>query len=130
MIKKYVAASLVVALASLCAPATGIADTATSAVNSTNLATVQTAVDLVETLKEPGLVTLFAHTDGAFAKISKVNLDKKLSNKRRLESVLMHHIEPEKVISENIKLGTVNKIKEISANAAADDGVIYANNAC
>ena len=63
MIKKYGAASLVIALASLFAPATGIADTATSAVNSTNLAAVQTAVDLVETLKEPGLVTLFAHTN-------------------------------------------------------------------
>lgn len=63
MIKKYVAASLVIALASLSAPAAGIADTATSAGNSKTLATVQTAVDLVETLKEPGLVTLFAHTN-------------------------------------------------------------------
>ena len=53
-----------------------------------------------------------------------------LSNMRRLKSVLMHHIEPEKVISENIKLGTVNKAKEISANAAADDGLIYANSTC
>ena len=130
MIKKYVAISLVIALASLFAPVTGIVDTATSAGDSTNLATAQTAVDLVETLKEPGLVTLFAHTDEAFAKISKVNLDKMLSNMRRLKSVLMHHIEPEKVISENIKLGTVNKAKEISANAAADDGLIYANSTC
>ena len=130
MIKKYVAISLVIALASLFAPVTGIVDTATSAGDSTNLATAQTAVDLVETLKEPRLVTLFAPTNEAVAKISKVNSDKMLSNKTRLESVLMHHVEPEKVMSENIKLGTVNKAKAISANAAADNGVIYAINTC
>jgi uncharacterized surface protein with fasciclin (FAS1) repeats len=134
----------VLALASLSAQAADIVDTAVSAGNFKTLVTALKEAGLVDTLKGPGPFTVFAPTDEAFAKIPKADLDKLLANKAKLTAVLTYHVVSGKVMSADIKGGkvktvqgeqltlatkggvTVNKAKVVSADVAADNGVIHA----
>ena len=142
--KKSLFAAAVIALASLSAQAADIVDTAVAAGNFTTLVAALKAAGLVDTLKGPGPFTVFAPTDEAFAKIPKADLDKLLANKKKLTSVLTYHVVSGKVMSADIKPGNVktvqggkvklatkggvmvNKSKVISADVAADNGVIHA----
>lgn len=132
------------ALASLSAQAADIVDTAVSAGNFKTLVTALKEAGLVDTLKGPGPFTVFAPTDEAFAKIPKADLDKLLANKAKLTAVLTYHVVSGKVMSADIKGGkvktvqgeqltlatkggvTVDKAKVVSADVAADNGVIHA----
>lgn len=142
--KKHLLAAAVIALASLSAQAADIVDTAVGAGNFKTLVTAIKAAGLVDTLKGPGPFTVFAPTDEAFAKIPKADLDKLLANKKKLKSVLTYHVVSGKVMSTDIKPGkvktvqgayvtlattggvTVNNAKVVSADVAADNGVIHA----
>ena len=142
--KKHFLAAAVIALASLSAQAADIVDTAVAAGNFKTLATALTAAGLVDTLKGPGPFTVFAPTDEAFAKIPKADLDKLLANKAKLKSVLTYHVVSGKVMAADIKPGNVktvqgknikittaggvkvNNAKVVSADVAADNGVIHA----
>ena len=142
--KKHFLAAAVIALASLSAQAADIVDTAVAAGNFKTLVTALKAAGLVDTLKGPGPFTVFAPTDEAFAKIPKADLDKLLANKAKLKSVLTYHVVPGKVMSTDIKPGKVksvqgaqltistagnvmvDKAKVVTADVAADNGVIHA----
>ena len=142
--KKHFLAASVIALASLSAQAADIVDTAVAAGNFKTLVTALNAAGLVDTLKGPGPFTVFAPTDEAFAKIPKADLDKLLANKAKLKSVLTYHVVPGKVMSTDIKPGKVksvqgaqltisttggvmvDKAKVVTADVAADNGVIHA----
>ena len=142
--KKHFLAAAVIALASLSAQAADIVDTAVAAGNFKTLVTALNAAGLVDTLKGPGPFTVFAPTDEAFAKIPKADLDKLLANKAKLKSVLTYHVVPGKVMSTDIKPGKVksvqgaqltistaggvmvDKAKVVTADVAADNGVIHA----
>lgn len=137
-------AAAVLALASLSAQAADIVDTAVAAGNFTTLVTALKEAGLVDTLKGPGPFTVFAPTDEAFAKIPKADLDKLLANKAKLKAVLTYHVVSGKVMAADIKAGKVksvqgeqltlatkggvmvNKAKVVSADVAADNGVIHA----
>lgn len=142
--KKHFFAASVLALAALSAQAADIVDTAVAAGNFKTLVTALKTAGLVETLKGPGPFTVFAPTDDAFAKIPKADLDKLLANKAKLKSVLTYHVVSGKVMSTDIKPGMVksvqgsqlsltttggvmvNHAKVLTADVAADNGVIHA----
>jgi len=142
--KKHFLAAAVIALASLSAQAADIVDTAVAAGNFKTLVTALKEAGLVDTLKSPGPFTVFAPTDEAFAKIPKADLDKLLANKAKLKAVLAYHVVSGKVMAADIKAGKVksvqgeqltlatkggvmvNKAKVVSADVAADNGVIHA----
>jgi len=142
--KKTLVAAAVLALASLSAQAADIVDTAVAAGNFKTLVTALKEAGLVDTLKGPGPFTVFAPTDEAFAKIPKADLDKLLANKAQLKAVLTYHVVSGKVMAADIKAGKVksvqgeqltlatkggvmvNKAKVVSADVAADNGVILA----
>ena len=133
-----------IACTALAAQAKDIVDTAVSAGNFKTLATALGAADLVPTLKGKGPFTVFAPTDEAFAKIPKADLDALLKDKAKLKSVLTYHVVPGKVMSKDLKAGKVttvqgsdvtistmggamvNNAKVVSADVAADNGVIHA----
>lgn len=143
MNKKFFAASAIV-LAAFSAHAADIVDTAVSAGNFKTLVTALKAAGLVDTLKGKGPFTVFAPTDEAFAKIPKADLDKLLADKTKLKSVLTYHVVSGKVMSADIKPGKVktvqgtdvtiattggvmvNNAKVVTADVAADNGVIHA----
>ena len=132
------------ACTALAAQAKDIVDTAMSAGNFKTLVTALEAADLVPTLKGNGPFTVFAPTDKAFAKIPKADLDALLKDKAKLKAVLTYHVVPGKVMSKDLKAGKVttvqggdvtistkggakvNNAKVVSADVAADNGVIHA----
>jgi len=134
----------VMACTALAAHAKDIVDTAVSAGNFKTLVTALKAADLVPTLKGNGPFTVFAPTDEAFAKIPKADLDALLKDKAKLKAVLTYHVVPGKVMSKDLKAGKVttvqgsdvtistmggamvNNAKVVSADVAADNGVIHA----
>lgn len=123
-----------------------IVDTAVAA-GFTTLVTAVKAAGLVDALKGPGPLTVFAPTDAAFAKLPKGTLDDLLKpeNKDKLKGILLYHVVAGKVMSADIKgkltpatleganidvIGsaagvTVNGAKVTSADIAASNGVIH-----
>jgi len=99
---------------------------------------------LVSILTGKGPFTVFAPTDTAFAKIPKADLDAMLKNKAKLKSVLTYHVVSGKVLSTDLKDGSVktvqgsdvmvstmggvkvNDAKVVTADIAASNGVIHA----
>jgi len=71
-----------------------IVDTAVAAGSFQTLAKALHAADLVDTLKGPGLFTVFAPTDEAFAKLPAGTLDDLLKpeNKNKLRAILTYHV--------------------------------------
>ena len=103
---------------------------------------------LIETLKGPGPFTVFAPTDAAFAKLPAGTVDNLLKpeNKAKLVQILTYHVVPGKIMSTSLagkktnaktvegdtltidaSMGgvTVNGAKVVSADVAADNGVIH-----
>ena len=140
--KKLIIAGAI-ALAAASAQAKDIVDTAVAAGNFKTLVTALQVAGLVDTLKSKGPFTVFAPTDEAFAKIPKADLDALLKDKAKLTSVLTYHVVPGKILSKDIKPGkvktvqgseltiataggiTVDGVKVIAADIAADNGVIH-----
>ncbi|WP_026354584.1 fasciclin domain-containing protein [Massilia niastensis] len=127
------------------AQAADIVDTAKSAGNFTTLVKAVAAAGMIDTLKGPGPFTVFAPTDEAFAKLPKAKLDSLMKDKAALAKVLAYHVVPSKVMASNIKPGSVmsvqgsplsfningskvhvDKATVVSADVAADNGVIHA----
>lgn len=71
-----------------------IVETASVVQDLSILAAAVRAAELVNTLASPGPFTVFAPSDAAFAKLPKVEIDLlfKPENKRRLTSLMAHHI--------------------------------------
>ena len=71
-----------------------IVETASVGRDLSILAAAVRAAELVDTLASPGPFTLFAPTDAAFGKLPKTEVDGlfKPENKRRLTSLMAHHI--------------------------------------
>jgi uncharacterized surface protein with fasciclin (FAS1) repeats len=121
---KKLAAAVVVSLCLIStATAKDVVETAVSAGNFNTLATALKAADLVETLKGPGPFTVFAPTDAAFAKIPKADLDALLADKAKLTSVLTYHVVPGKVMSKDVKAGTVKTVEGSSLTVSTTGGV-------
>ena len=144
---------ILAAVAALClaSPATAadIVDTAVKAGQFNTLAAALKAADLVDTLKGPGPFTVFAPTDEAFKKLPAGTVENLLKpeNKAQLVKVLTYHVVPGKVMSDYLagkktEVKTVegetlaidatsggvmvDNAKVVSADVAADNGVIHA----
>jgi len=143
MTMKKLLIATAVAVAAFGVQAKDIVDTAVAAGNFKTLAAALKAADLESTLKGKGPFTVFAPTDDAFAKIPKADLDALLKDKAKLKAVLTYHVVSGKVMSTDLKAGTVktvqgsdvmistmggamvNDAKVVAADVAADNGVIH-----
>jgi len=78
-----------------------VVDTAVAAGSFTTLVAAAKAAGLVEALKGPGPITVFAPTDDAFAKLPAGTVENLLKpeNKDQLVAILTYHVVPGKVMS-------------------------------
>ena len=141
-------AATLVSLGSAPSFAADIVDTAIHAGQFNTLAAALKAAGLVDTLKGPGPFTVFAPTDAAFKKLPKGTVENLLKpeNKSKLVQILTYHVVPGKIMSASLAgkktdaktvegdtlaidatMGgvTVNGAKVVSADVAADNGVIH-----
>jgi uncharacterized surface protein with fasciclin (FAS1) repeats len=142
------AAGALVSLASVNANAADIVDTAVKAGQFNTLAAALTVGDLIVVLKGDGPFTVFAPTDEAFKKLPPGTVENLLKpeNKAQLVKILTYHVVPGKVMSSALAgkkteaktvegemvmvdatMGgvTVNGAKVVTADVAADNGVIH-----
>lgn len=117
-----------------------IIETATAVGSFKTLAVVSTAADIVDKRKGPRPLSVLARTDDAVAKIPKADLDKLLTDKVKLKSVLTYHVVRGKLMSAYFKPDKVKSVQgaqlaidtmsgEMVNDAkvvAADNGVIHA----
>jgi uncharacterized surface protein with fasciclin (FAS1) repeats len=151
MLRRTLLAVAVVSIASLQAIpsyAADIVDTAVKAGQFNTLAAALKAGGLIETLKGPGPFTVFAPTDDAFKKLPAGTVQNLLKpeNKAQLVKILTYHVISGKVSSASLagkktdaktvegstvaidaSMGgvKVNDAKVITADVAADNGVIH-----
>jgi uncharacterized surface protein with fasciclin (FAS1) repeats len=88
-------------------PRKDIVDTAVAAGSFKTLVTAVKAADLVETLKGKGPFTVFAPADSAFAKLPAGTVEKLVQNKPALAGILTYHVVPGRVLSTDLKIGTI-----------------------
>ncbi|NQW49901.1 MAG: fasciclin domain-containing protein [Rhodospirillales bacterium] len=142
------AAGALLSFASFNANAADIVDTAVKAGQFNTLAAALKAGDLIVVLKGSGPFTVFAPTDEAFKKLPPGTVENLLKpeNKAQLVKILTYHVLPGKVMSSALagkktdaktvqgemvmvdaSMGgvTVNGAKVVTADVAADNGVIH-----
>jgi uncharacterized surface protein with fasciclin (FAS1) repeats len=120
-----------------------IVDTAVAAGSFKTLVKLVKDAGLVEVLKSEGPFTVLAPTDAAFAKVPKAVLKKLAGDKNLLKSVLTYHVISGKVLSTDLKEGSVktvqgenvkinlhsgaffNKSKVVKADIMTSNGVIH-----
>jgi uncharacterized surface protein with fasciclin (FAS1) repeats len=138
------ALALTLSLAAMSAKAADIVDIAADNKDFSTLVTAVKAAGLVDALKGEGPFTVFAPTNAAFAKIPKKTLDAILKDKKKLTAILTYHVVKGKVMSKDVKTGSVpslqgakikvkvgkkgvmvNNAKVIKTDIEADNGVIH-----
>lgn len=146
MRKLVIASALALSLGSSAAYAADIVDTAVSNGSFKTLVAAVQAAGLAETLKGAGPFTVFAPTDEAFAALPAGTVDDLLKpeNKEKLTKILTYHVVSGKVMSGDLEDGMraatvegaevtidldngamVNDAKVVTADVAADNGVIH-----
>lgn len=83
-------------------PPRDIVDTAVAAGDFETLVAAVKAAGLVEYLKSPGPLTVFAPTDAAFAKLPKGTVEALLANPDRLAAILKTHVVPGRVPAKDV----------------------------
>ncbi len=137
-IKKFAAVALVMLLLVigvgqvLAAPpeqaAMDIVDTAVADGRFTTLATALTEAGLIETLKGPGLFTVFAPTDDAFAKLPAGALEDLLADKAALTEVLTYHVVSGKVMAADVvSLTSADTVAGMPVSIKVDGGNVFLN---
>jgi uncharacterized surface protein with fasciclin (FAS1) repeats len=124
--------SIAVGSASAYAADKDIVDTAVAAGQFKTLAAALTAAGLVHTLKGPGPFTVFAPTDGAFAKLPAGTLDTLLKpeSKAKLTAILTYHVVAGKVMAADVvKLKQAKTINGAMDAVKVDGGTVMINNA-
>jgi uncharacterized surface protein with fasciclin (FAS1) repeats len=109
-----------------------IVDTAVEAGSFKTLAAALTAAGLVGTLKSEGPFTVFAPTDGAFAKLPAGTLEDLLKpeNKDKLSAILTYHVVPGKVMAKDVvSLSSAKTVNGKELKIATKDGAVMVNNA-
>ncbi|MEZ5790305.1 MAG: fasciclin domain-containing protein, partial [Nitratireductor sp.] len=145
-LSKFVAAAIIAGSVAVPAKAADIVDTAVAAGSFKTLVAAVQAAGLVDTLKGEGPFTVFAPTDEAFAALPAGTVEDLLKpeNKDKLVKILTYHVLPGKVMStdlqdemmaktvegEEVKIDLdngpmVNDAKVVTADVAADNGVIH-----
>ncbi len=109
-----------------------IVDTAVSAGNFKTLAAALGAAGLVDTLKGPGPLTVFAPTDAAFAKLPAGTVDDLLKpeNKAKLTAILTYHVVPGKVMAADVvKLTEAKTVNGAMVRIKVDGGKVMIDDA-
>ena len=141
------AAALTLPMPAKAEGAKDIVDTAVAAGSFNTLVAAVQAAGLVDALKGPGPLTVFAPTDAAFAKLPEGTLDSLLKpeNVDQLKAILLYHVVSGKVMSSDItgevtpatlqgatldvKAAAggvmVNNAKVVGADVVASNGVIH-----
>jgi len=105
-----------------------IVDTATEAGSFKTLLTAATAAGLVDTLKGEGPFTVFAPTDEAFAALPAGTLDGLLADKELLKKVLLYHVVPGAVTSDQVvNLTEATSVEGSPIKIAVVDGKVVLN---
>ncbi len=109
----FVSATLLsVASFAMPAPQSDIVDTAVAAGQFKTLVTAVQAAGLVETLKGPGPLTVFAPTDAAFAKLPAGTVQALLGDKAMLTKILTYHVVSGALSAQKLAcLGTVKTVE-------------------
>lgn len=130
MIRKLIAtAVLSLAVAGPTLAAKDIVDTAAAAGQFKTLIKAAQVAGLVETLKGPGPLTVFAPDDAAFAKLPAGSLDALLKDKDKLAKVLKFHVVSGKVMAKDVTSGNVPTVQGQSLKVVAGSGGVTVNNA-
>lgn len=97
---------------------------------STLMNVLKTA-DLVSTLEGKGPMTIFAPTNDAFQNLPPGTFDSLVrpENKARLKDVLTYHVIPEKIVSKDLKTGTLKALDGKDLDVVVDGSTIMINNA-
>ncbi|MBM3585971.1 MAG: fasciclin domain-containing protein [Alphaproteobacteria bacterium] len=109
-----------------------IVDTAVAAGQFKTLAAALTAAGLVDTLKGPGPFTVFAPTDGAFAKLPAGTLDTLLKpeNKAQMTAILTYHVVAGKVMAADVvKLQEAKTVNGTMVTVKVDGSTVMINDA-
>jgi uncharacterized surface protein with fasciclin (FAS1) repeats len=108
-----------------------IVDVAAGNKSFTTLVAAVKAAGLVETLKSDGPFTVFAPTDEAFAKLPAGTLESLLKpeNKKQLANILTYHVVSGKVMSKDVKSGTVKMVNGQNAKLKANNKGVRINKA-
>jgi uncharacterized surface protein with fasciclin (FAS1) repeats len=109
-----------------------IVDTAAAAGQFNTLIAAAKAADLVDTLKSPGPLTVFAPTDAAFAALPAGTVDNLLKpeNKAQLVKVLTYHVVSGKVTSgQVVTLDTATTVEGAAVDIDASNGKVMINDA-
>jgi len=104
-----------------------IIDTAIAAGSFKTLAAAVGAAGLVETLKGPGLFTVLAPTDNAFAKLPAGTVESLVrpENKAKLASILTYHVVAGKVTAAEVtKMTSAKTVNGQSAKISATGGKV------
>ena len=103
-----------------------IVDTAVAAGDFSTLVTAVKAAGLVETLKGEGPFTVFAPTDGAFAKVPTDTLNALLADKAALANVLTYHVVAGNVMAADVvKVTSAVTVQGQAVSIEMKDGKVY-----
>ncbi|MEQ8194934.1 MAG: fasciclin domain-containing protein [Rhodospirillales bacterium] len=109
-----------------------IVDTAVAAGQFKTLAAALGAAGLVDTLKGPGPLTVFAPTDEAFAKLPEGTVASLLKpeNKEQLIAILTYHVVPGKVMAkEVVKIDEAKTVNGKMLSVKTKDDAVMINDA-
>lgn len=124
-----VASFIALSLASASVFAADIIDTASTSGTLKTFVTAARAAGLTETLKNSGPYTVFAPSDSAFQKLPSGTLDALMKDKRKLASILSHHILPGKVLIADVKPGETETINGDTVKLSSDNGKVTIDSA-
>jgi uncharacterized surface protein with fasciclin (FAS1) repeats len=109
-----------------------IVDTAVAAGSFNTLVAAVKAAGLVDALKAPGPLTVFAPTDAAFAKLPKGTVENLLKpeNKAQLTAILTYHVVAGKIAGADAAKGaTVKTLQGGSLTSSSKGGTVMINGA-
>lgn len=110
------------------APAGDIVEVATEAGSFTTLLAAVEAAGLVETLQGEGPYTVFAPTDDAFAALPEGTLEALLADPEALASILLYHVVPGAVTSDQVVgLTEATSVEGSPIAISVADGVVTLN---
>ncbi|MDZ8185073.1 MAG: fasciclin domain-containing protein [Nostoc sp. ChiSLP02] len=107
-----------------------LVETAIAAGNFNTLVKAVEAVDLIESLKSPGSLTIFAPTDEAFAKLPEGTLDSLLQDIPKLKKIVAYHVASGDVRSDD--LAQIDEAETLEGSIVAiesNNGKIKVNDA-
>jgi transforming growth factor-beta-induced protein len=109
-------------------PSVDIVGRAAGARTFTTLLAAAQAAGLVDALKGPGPLTVFAPTDAAFAKLGSRTINRLLTNPELLKKVLLYHVVSGKVMAADVVgLSSAASLQGASINISVNGGKVVLN---